>query len=262
MEAEPSERFATADDLAWALEQYTTLPRRMMGGLAVLGGLALIPAILAFRLWPAPSDSGHDRPVQTQTAPTGTAPLEANLAVRHYRRSDRPDGPPLSLGEFGEKSMSALLDEIARVEVRFSAPAYSYLLALNPDGTVQLCEPADRRTAPTASTLLNYPSGEEFYFPFTDGKGLQAFVLVASRRPLPAFDDWAAGRALNWSHVPAAGFWLYDGRRWEPRSGRDEGFRGQPVRIAGVPTPLADACRRLVEEPGVDAVRAVAFPID
>ena len=215
-----------------------------------LAGLAALPVLLgrpAADREPPPAPPPA-RPGATPTPAATPAALEATLAVRHYRRGVRP-GLVLSLGEFGERTASARPGDVARVEARFSAPVYAYLVALNPDGSVQPCEPADAHVAPPSSALVSFPPGEGDYFGFTDGKGLQAFVVVASRHPLPPFADWAAGRALSWSSLPAAGVWSFDGRRWEPHSGPDAESRGRIIHLEGVPTPLAEACRRLAERP-------------
>jgi serine/threonine protein kinase len=272
LEKDPASRYATAAELADELSRslagepapHSRSPRRrprsvILGGALALAGLVVLAAMTG---WLGTVRRQHPpaRPGSTLIPTATPAPLEATLSVRHYRQGDRP-GLIWSLGELGAKTVSARVGDVARVEARFSAPAYSYLLALNPDGSVQLCEPADPRTAPVASAVRTFPTGEEDYFGFTDGQGLQAFVLVASRLPLPPFADWAAGRALSWSNLSGSGAWSYDGRRWEPRSGRDDGSRGQIVHVAGVPTPLSESCRRLAEAPGVEAVRAVAFPV-
>jgi hypothetical protein len=107
-----------------------------------------------------------------------------------------------------------------------------------------------------------YPPGYQQYFRFTDGKGLQAFVLVASHGPLPPFAEWAPGRSLGWSSLPPSAAWSFDGLRWEQCSNPGDRTRGQVVQIAGEPAALTEACRRLAEASGVDAVRAVAFPLD
>jgi hypothetical protein len=278
LEKAPAARYATAAELADDLNRVlegdpapvaTSLRKRFRHALGFgvlvlvlvlgLGGLAVLPAMMRGR------PSGRVPDAGTAVKDSVLAPLEATLTVRHYRPSDGP-ARIWSLGEFGTQSVAARLGDVARVEARFSAPAYAYIVALDPDGSVQLCDPADPHTTPTLAPLRSYPPGAEDYFRFTDGKGLQAFVLIASRRPLPPFADWAAGRALSWTSLAAsaagAGAWLFDGRRWEPRTGPDHESRGQVVHLAGVPTPLAEACRRLIEVPGVDVVLATAFPVE
>jgi hypothetical protein len=79
---------------------------------------------------------------------------------------------------------------------------------------------------------------------------------------LPSCASGAAARDLSWSALPATGIWPFDGRRWDALSSQVQGTRGSIVHLSGVPEPLAEACRRLVNAPGVEAVRAVAFFIE
>ncbi len=167
-----------------------------------------------------------------------------------------PSGVPVRVG-----------DDV-RVEVQFSEPVYVYLLALNTDGSVQLGLPeSEAEPPPPTDRLVLYPNWVD-YFTLTEGPGVQAFVAVASRQPLPAYSDWRPGpAALNWGHTEAAGVWRYDGQQFTPdlpsgsgaTTGQGDGMRGTKTRR--VPEPFEAACRFLRDRTGVDAVEAVAFRV-
>jgi hypothetical protein len=261
LEADPQKRIVSADRLALELERYSRLPRRAV--LSVLAAVPLLGAGLWFGRRPRAPEPPHDGLTDDETRKlmANSLGLDLTLIVRHYR--SRGDGrPPLALGEFGCDSTSARPDDLATVEARFSAPAFSRLLAFNPDGSVQLCETSDPGAGLTQATRWVYPRLDEHYFAFTDGTGLQAFVLVASRMPLVWFKEWATPEALGWSAVPAAGAWTFDGLRWAPLSRSDDDSRGQVVHAGGPPAALTEACRRLADRFGQGSVRAVAFPVD
>jgi hypothetical protein len=131
------------------------------------------------------------------------------------------------------------------------------LIALNPDGSEQLCHPASRKVAPPASVVLSYPPDPKDGYGLTDGVGLQAFVLIASRRPLPPYAEWRRGLGdLPWKPARSAAVWRYDGETFETDS-----QRGTVRPRADFPTPLEAACRLLKARPGVEAIRALAFPV-
>jgi hypothetical protein len=155
-------------------------------------------------------------------------------------------------------------DEV-RVYIKLGSRAYAYLLALNPDGAIQLCVPADAHAPPGQVAQLVYPppTDHEQYFGLTDGAGLQAFVLVASREPLPPFSAWTPASGLPWRAARSTEVWEFDGLTLGPR-GRTAGTgpdRGTVRARSVAPVPLRDVCRRLREAPGVDLVRALAFPV-
>jgi hypothetical protein len=85
-------------------------------------------------------------------------------------------------------------------------------------------------------------------------------VLLVSRRPLPPFDQWDGQAGLCWRSVEAedAGVWEFDGRTFEPR---DSGRRGQPRELPGAPRPFEEVCKSVAKLHGIDAVRAIAFPV-
>ncbi|QDV33465.1 hypothetical protein [Tautonia plasticadhaerens] len=90
--------------------------------------------------------------------------------------------------------------------------------------------------------------------------GLQAFVLVASRESLPTFSEWDAQAGLPWKSIAATeGVWRFDGRALTVT---DDPHRGTERRAPSAePEPLAAVCEYLRQVPGVDAARAIAFPV-
>jgi hypothetical protein len=148
-------------------------------------------------------------------------------------------------------------DDDVRVRARISAPAYCYLIALNPDGKTQLCYPEKAEAPPPSTTTIEYPSDPGLGFGLTDGVGTQAFVLMASREPLPSYAEWSGKfGVLPWKTVSAGDVWRYDGHHFD-----HDTQRGDVRRLADLPPPLEAACRALQNAPGVDAIRALAFPV-
>jgi CHAT domain-containing protein/tetratricopeptide (TPR) repeat protein len=149
----------------------------------------------------------------------------------------------------------------AAVSARLSAPGYGYLVALNPDGKVQLCRPSEPTEPPGQSLEIRFE--ESVYFPFTDGPGVQVFLAVAARRPLPAFEKWHGSGWLkeHWKHIvddQMLGIWRLDGRQATPGSRIDRG----PMRKHPGPPPLLDEiCKHLLSLPGIDALQAIAFRV-
>ena len=196
-----------------------------------------------------------------------TKPLTlSSLAVGHYRV--RADKGLDDLGAIGPSGEPVRVGDDVRVELVLSEPAYAYLLALNTDGTVQLCLPeSDDQPPPRADRLVLYPSDSD-YFTLKEGPGVQGFVAVASRRPLPAYRDWGLDpAALHWSHAEGAGVWRYAGEPFTPDlpsgpgTGVVPGGGTRGVKTRRVPEPFVQACQSLRNGPGVEAIRAVAFPV-
>ena len=186
--------------------------------------------------------------------PLAASPLRIeSLTVQHYRGD-----PARLLGTVGVLSRAAWFDDNVRVEARLNAPAYCYLIALNPDGSTQPCPKSAGHAAPGRTAAIVYPAEADDYYGLTDGTGLQAFVLVASRRPLPPFDSWPARAGLPWTAAVAGEAWRYDGRDFAPL---DDSVRGTERRVFPAPAPFAATCRYLSRLPGVDAVQAIAFPV-
>jgi hypothetical protein len=196
--------------------------------------------------------------------------LKVRLSVRHVRIVV-DDGEKKEAGEgvIGEESFSANVGDAVRLSVDLSAPAHAYLVAFNADGQEQLLWPTDDKGEPDESAApllcrrLAFPAreGKLFYLDDDESGGLQLFVVLASRRPLPPWSEWRSrlGR-LPWrKHKPGDRVWLGDLAGTYPRSKGEAEKRGTVGDWPGMPPllPLARALHRA----GVEQVEMLAFPV-
>jgi hypothetical protein len=177
--------------------------------------------------------------------------------TRVERSSARPRG------DLGRDSFATRFGDQVRVTAELTEPALCYLLALNPDGKEQLCWPDDDRTPPARTERLEYPAGgRAFNLDDEPRGGLQAFVLVVSRQPLPAYAAWRSLQAgPAWARVPAAEdvVWHGDGEQ-VGGAAPCVGQRGTVSDLRGV-GPLVEWARQLRSADGVEALAWVAFPV-
>ncbi len=180
---------------------------------------------------------------------------------------DHHSGQAVLRGRIGAQSFGAEVDDDVQISVALSEPAYCYLLALNPDGQVQLCWPEDEGRPPPRVKALLYPTGGQV-FGLTDGEGLQGFLVAAAREPLPAYGQWRARlSALPWTRTQAEGVWCFDEGRLlrvssqgSQESGKDSRTRGQVRNLRGI-QPFSMICETLRSRPEFNSVRAIAFPV-
>jgi hypothetical protein len=240
---------------------------------AVAGVVALV---IALRDKPEP-----DRAREPDPEPVRVLGVE----VRQVRGAE--DKP---VGLIGTDHKTIELNDGVRFTVKLSAPAYCYLVAFNPDGKEQLCYPEAategeaRAAVPPKVAELRFPgAGSKFVL---DQAGLQAFVLVASSRPLPAYAEWRAGAgAPPWAKPDPrewGGVWRFDGADWAelianselrpvsaavaklklPDSFKKESGTGT-VAKRGTPPPKAQAALAefFRKQPEFDAVQVLSFPV-
>ena len=185
--------------------------------------------------------------------------------MKHYKElgDGRRVVPHGTISETSLASDPPRLKDLVRVQVTLSRPAYSYLIALNPNGTIQLCVPVGGIVPNSPRRELDFPEDPADYFGLTDGVGLQAFVVVASDRSLPAYESWKTQvpGGLAWSPVDREGFWTYDSAAPSDAARFRGKLRGDILRRESAPEILISLCDRLRRSPGVTLVRAVAFPV-
>jgi serine/threonine protein kinase len=246
MAAEPARRYASADELAVALERFAR-PARAVAGAA----LAFVLVALVVGFWLRFRGGGN-------AAPTPAPPLPP-LKVEAMEVTLRGRNPPEDRGAIGLSQFSGRFeDDDVRVHARLSAPGYCYLIALNPDGELQLCLPGDEWTPPPRLSEVRFPPDPGMAFGLTDGVGLQAFVLVASRDPLPPYRAWLVRAGdLPWRKTYADRPWRFDGLEFIPLAGE----RGAIRPMMGLPFSFEAVCRTLQARPEFATIQAVAFPV-
>jgi serine/threonine protein kinase len=263
--ADPGRRYRTAGELERALGWF--LARRQIGAAALLALLLSGVGLLALR--PRPADPGGGVEATAAAAPGVEPPANPTPApvplkieplwVDHFRFQDDHHGERFD--PIGSSREPILFNDELKVSTRLSAPAYFYLVALNPDGQVQICLPPKASDPPSPSRELRYPIGAQ-YFPLTDGSGLQVFVVLASRRRLPPYAQWEGSDGLRQRWKPVAaddvhGVWGY-------RDGEVTLIcsvpRGEP-RIRSGPPLFKEICEDLKDRPDVEAIEAIAFPV-
>jgi serine/threonine protein kinase len=237
----------------------SALPRRRMRAslLAAAGAGVVVVGLVLWQPW-ASTPRLPDPPSAVAVTAT-SAPLQVEkLRVFLFKNTPtKLEGPY----ELGSNAFAARFEDRVHLNAEFSEPLYFFLLAFNPDGKEQLCRPSNPRQPPEREDRLDYPAaGADFCL--NDGVGLQAFVLLASRQPLPAYDAWKAQRSASvWRTLPARNevVWRGDGKRLQ-RVTRGGDQRGQEVTMPEAAL-LAELCEQLRQAPGVEALAVAAFAV-
>jgi hypothetical protein len=227
-------------------------PRRGVNWIAIaVGCLFLIGGPLAYIAFRDPPKD-PPRPVTI-----------TDLRAVHYREK----GNRL-MGDL-EKSSAQIreLDDV-RISADLNAPGYAYLIAFNPHGSKeaeQLCYPEDElggvgaaTTAPEAKSKIQYP--RPMYTFQVEPAGLQAFVLAASSKPLPPYQEWRAKvDSIPWQPEKdvAFGRWYFDGKSFA-RFPRD---RGRVETKEYTPPSFENLCRFFKNRLEFDSVQAIAFVV-
>jgi hypothetical protein len=168
--------------------------------------------------------------------------------------------PPESLGQIGVTAQPVRVDDEVQVSARFDAPVFGYVIALDPEGRVQLCQPLDGHEAPPRSEEIRIQESKTYAL--TGRPGLQAFVVLASRKPLPPYEQWPGDAELRrlWKPCVDEHAWRSDGHRFEVlRAAARGGLKDRPDPDA--PAPFRAVCDYLARSPEFEALAAIAFPV-
>jgi tRNA A-37 threonylcarbamoyl transferase component Bud32 len=279
----PQSAAQVADALArWAQSDaatfsWTPVPAQQRRWRAVAAVTVGVLGLLVLALALAHSEGRRDAPGSDAGRPSATRPrlVQAKkrpvalrvvrLDVKHFEnvngKGDRPTG------SLGEQVFVARLDDSVELHGELSRPGYAYLIAFRPDGTEQVCFPQKEDQAPPRTDRPRYPWAARTAenYGLNEGTGLQAFALVASSRPLPAYREWRAklGQSVWGKHqAPAGVIWYDDGavvEAWTP-TGKQRSQRGTGRQRAGKAAliRLTDWLRR---GPEVEAVAVLGFAV-
>ncbi|MBX3443693.1 MAG: protein kinase [Planctomyces sp.] len=261
----PEGRFQSAAELSRAIRSRGWRRTLIFASAAVLAAAA---AAIAY--WPSSKSGDFEAPV------VQVAPLAVDEVV--YQQFRRVEGGRIKPGGFLLRDPFRIrLGDGVRFRAKLTRPAYCFWLAFRTDGKLELCLPhkEDRLSPPPLTDELTYPEpGRNVFYSLTDGIGLQAFVLVASETPLPAFDNWLKTLGPSpWRAIPEPGLDIHrhDGVNEVAHQGisRDaisfdalDKRRGEGEPFEGVASPLAELVQwiRGASDPRM-VVDAWAFPV-
>ncbi len=200
-------RYATAAGLGRDLRRYSKRPLIAATGLAALVTLAAA-AWFMFRMGSQPTTS------KQETGLAVRSPLKVlEFEGEHYGKRDGADVVEFGLIELSTQPI--LEDDRVSVTGKLATAAYYYVIALTPDGKVQSYWPREETELPSESAQIG---AGDWGFRLDGGPGLQAFVVLASRKQLPPFRDWEGRDGLRkaWKRAAADdvdGVWEYkDGK--------------------------------------------------
>jgi serine/threonine protein kinase len=246
--------------------------KRIGKWLGVLVAAGVVCAALAAFLFLWPRHDGRQIP---------NPPVKiTGINVNHYRGQDATLIGDLAkaMSFRGRASISSTAtvhaDDSVRVAATLSTPAHCFLIAFNPDGSEQLCYPEDpdlaevkypqnknarsMSVAPPKSETVRYPR-EQYFEPGTPG--VQAFVLIVSAEPLPAYAEWRSQLdSIPWQKVErdvGPWRWEFDGHDFT----RIQGERGERVERGSAPREFRDLCNFFRDRPDVNVIWAIAFPV-
>jgi hypothetical protein len=236
--------------------QKKSAPNTRRDLLAVVGlalGIALPLAVVAVFAW-------YFWPMLWGRPESPTAPLSvSDPLVKHIGDGDA------DRGDLRTSTAAVRVRHGVTVEATFSAPAYYYLIAFNPTsskaGIEQLCQPDDEAgegasaVRPEPKSAVLFPRDGSLFK--VDAPGLQAFVLVASSKPLPPYKEWRAKAGeIPWTGTRDGGTWRwqFDGREFT-RLPQERGS------IEGAPKPLRDLSNWFKNRPEFEVVQVFAFPV-
>jgi serine/threonine protein kinase len=233
--------------------------RWRLGAVLVLAGLLGLAgwAWLGRNTPPAPDSS----PLSETKAPDGTEPGPKPLSIHWQVFRLSADAPGRQ--QVGEKTFRVRLNDRVEVEAALSEPAYAYLIAFNPAD-----KPEDREQLFPRDEAERQPEKRDRLSPdkrlrLDDGVGLQAFAVVASRRPLPPYAEWRKSQPpVAWRPTRATPgvVWLADGEG--VRGLYDAGFDRAMEEAAGDKVVIRELARSLKRMQGVETVSVIGFAVD
>jgi hypothetical protein len=131
---------------------------------------------------------------------------------------------------------------------------------MDPEGRVQLCQPLEESESPRGSEEIGIDESKTYAL--TGRPGLQAFVVAASRKPLPPYEKWQGGEGLRrlWKPCDDDRGWRSDGRHFEVLSVASRGeLKDRPG--PQPPAPFRAVCDYLAQSREFEAIAAIAFPV-
>jgi serine/threonine protein kinase len=176
------------DRRAWSSPRSTS---RRAVAVSILALMVLGTAVGGIVYWqghrPGPTDHG---PVATPGPVASPAPLKIEkFEIKHTRMVNNEPMAPLTIDALTMNGQVHLGDKM-KIEVQLSEPAHAYLVVLKPDGKRLVALPQPFTEPPPKQDTYHYPAALRVSYLLDSGAGLEAFLFIASRNPLPTFEEW------------------------------------------------------------------------
>jgi serine/threonine protein kinase len=217
--------------------------------------------------WPSEKQSGHDTEEPGDLHARPARVHVESLEVQHFETVQRPEGQfALPRGLLGEQSFAARRNDRVTVEARLSQAAHAYLICFSPDGKEELCFPDSKKQRPPLTDRPCYPLPEKRgeNYGLDEGTGLWLFAVVASRKPLPGYEEWRGRLGKSpWrrSEAPAGVVWWDNGTKVVARTADDAaGIRGKGQTMAGK-SEVVRLTDWLRQGPDVESAAALGFVV-
>lgn len=246
---------------------YTTgrksLKRMLLGVAGVLVAVGLVAGLGYWKFHKTPAPPEDSGPEATPSQPL--LPLKVvKFEILHYRVRENRMMDPVRIDALGKKLPVHLGDRI-RLEVGLSEPAHAFILALTPDGTRRLLFPLENNVSPPEAKDFVFPVHARNHFSLVNGIGLEAFLFIASRKPLPPFEEFknSLGR-LPWkSNLRDDIGFYFDGTHLDMiGSRRSPGPRSVNPVAEEDQTALEQLRDHLLKLPNIDVAAFLAIPVE
>ena len=166
----------------------------------------------------------------------------------------------------GDTSFEAKFGDQLEFAVEFNRPVYAYLVALRPDGVMELIHPDSEDTPAPRSDRIRYPQPDKLghvRYGLTDGVGLWAFAITASDDPLPAFATWAEKEPSFWGKSPGTrGAALYCDGEWIETASVAGKLRSKDDPALDASNPFTKALRELKRKSTTTLTAGWAFVVE
>jgi len=192
--------------------------------------------------------------------PAALPPLKiAKFEILHYRVKDNELLAPLRIDALTQHAPVHPGDKV-KVEIHLSEAAHGFLIVLNPDGKRHLLFPAETNVLPPRQKEFVIPPKARNLYQIDGAVGLEAFVFVASRNPLPTFEEWRTTHGpLPWKRGLNDDFsWYGDSGRLEPIDAK----RGLPLAGPDAISALEKLRDHLKDLPDVEIFAFIVIPVE
>jgi serine/threonine protein kinase len=212
---------------------------------------------------PIPYSSVGSRPLLTQLAPRSSSASSdwiREITINHYR----VNGSKLIQFELSDGEDIKVGDDL-RISVDLDTARYAFLLALNTDGTIQLCQPESEEEPPEMRSRIELYPDQSSFFTLTEGPGTQAFAIIVSSQKMPSWNIWSQKiKNTRWGNYQSSGQWLFSNNQlaiFKNRSQSPTDLRVRGSKNSRAPEALSEFCKAVQACDDSVKVSGISLPV-